>query len=138
MGAVIRDDSGSFVGGYCKRLSNVFSAELAEAIALREGLQVAKRMACHNLIVQSDCDAVVDAFNSNGSLSSVIGPIIGECRTLAQDFGSVVVQSCNRESNQVAHELAKFGRDNPPTLWCDVPPDILLPLLVNDVTMDCG
>ena len=96
MGAVIRDEAGSFIGGYCKNLSNVFDAELAEAVALREGLQVAKRMACHNLIVQSDCDNGVDAFNSNGSLSSVIGPIIGECRHLAQDFGSVVVQSCSR------------------------------------------
>ena len=56
MGAVILDETGSFVGGYCKSLSNVFDTELAEAVALREGLQVAKRMACHNLIVQSDCD----------------------------------------------------------------------------------
>lgn len=46
--------------GMIKRID----AEMAEALALCEGLIVAKRLACHNLIVQSDCTSVVEALNS--------------------------------------------------------------------------
>lgn len=46
-----------------------------------------------------------------------------------------MVHLCSRESNETANALAKYGRDNPPTLWCDVPPDFLVPFLVNDVTV---
>ena len=80
----------------------------------------------------------MEAFKTGTRLASVLGPILDDCRDLAQDFGKVTLQLCSRESNYVAHELAKFGRDNPPTLWCDVPPDFILPMLVNDVMMVDG
>ena len=135
VGIVVRDDTGSFVGAACKKLSTVFDEEVAEAIALREGLLIAKQLACHRLIVHSDCAAVVEAYNSPNCLSTVSCHIVDECRELGKDFGKILVQLCNRESNSVADELAKYGRDNPPTLWCDVPPDFLVPFLVNDVTV---
>ena len=121
VGAIVRDDTGGFVGAACTKSFNVFDAELAEEEALREGLLVAKRLACHNLVIQSDCSSIVEAINSGMGLFSVSAPILEDCRSLLDDFGKATLLYCNRDSNSVAHELARYGRDNPPTLWCDVP-----------------
>jgi ribonuclease HI len=110
-------------------------AEAMEALALREGLHLAHRLACYNLVIQSDCMAVVEALNSNGAISSVGAPIIEDCQDFVKDLGKVIVQLCYRESNKVAHELASFGRDNPPAVWLDIPPSFLLSLIVDDVTI---
>jgi hypothetical protein len=71
----------------------------------------------------------------NGAISSVGAPIIEDRQDLVKDFGKVIVQHCYRESNKVAHELASFGRDNPPAVWLDIPPGFRLPFIVDDVTV---
>ena len=79
---------------------------------------------------------LVEAMNSTEALSSVAAPILKERRDLANEFGKVIFQHYNRESNNVAHELASFGRSNPPVVWLDIPPNFVLPLIVNDVTIN--
>ena len=45
------------------------------------------------------------------------------------------IKHCFRESNWVAHELARKGSTDPPNLWTDVPPDFILLSLANDVSV---
>jgi hypothetical protein len=51
-------------------------------------------------------------------------------------FGNMSIEYCNREANQVAHELARvaFSSGNSCT-WVDEPPRFILSKLVNDVTL---
>jgi hypothetical protein len=53
--AVVRDDQGSFMGASCCSTDHACDAEMMEALALREDLHLARRLACHNLVIQSDC-----------------------------------------------------------------------------------
>ena len=62
-GAIVRDDHESFVGASCTISADVFDAGTMEAIAMREGLILAKLLVCHSLVAQSDCMEVVQTLN---------------------------------------------------------------------------
>lgn len=78
---------------------------------------------------------VVDALKHNEGYSMVAAPIIDDCHSTMVEFGKVIIEHCNRESNAVAHELAKWGCVNPPSLWVDTPPDFIVKFLADDVSV---
>ena len=65
----------------------------------------------------------------------VAAPVLQDCRNCLQDIGKVTVEHCIRESNIVAHELAKWGSANPPALWVEAPPDFIFKFLADDVSV---
>ena len=65
----------------------------------------------------------------------VATPILDECRSLLHDFGKDLIEHCNRELNMVAHALAQFGRDDPPSLCLDSPLVFISELLADDVSV---
>lgn len=58
-GAVIRDHAGAFLAAATAKLTHVPAVVSAEAAALYEGLKLATRMGCNNLLVQMDNTTVV-------------------------------------------------------------------------------
>ena len=62
-------------------------------------------------------------------------PVLNDCRSLILEFGKVVIEHCNRDSNKVAHVLAQQGRVDPPAMWLDSPPDFIRGLLADDVSV---
>ena len=56
------------------------------------------------------------------------------CRCLLREFGKVLLEHCNRESNRVAHMLAQRGCSDPPSLWLDEHPNFISSSLADDVT----
>lgn len=78
---------------------------------------------------------VVEALNQNEGNGMMSTPVLEDCRETLKDFGKVSAERCNRESNIVAHELASWGRLNPPTVWVDDPPYLLFKVLVDYVTV---
>ena len=54
---------------------------------------------------------------------------------LLHDFGKDLIEHCNRELNMVAHALAQFGRDDPPSLCLDSPLVFISELLADDVSV---
>ena len=61
--------------------------------------------------------------------------IFDDCYHLACDFIKVQFDHVPRESNSVAHEIARLARGSATSLWTDEPPVFIIPLLVNDVSM---
>jgi hypothetical protein len=53
-GAVARDHDGRFLAAASVFLPNVASVAAAEALAMREGLALANRLGCHNIVMESD------------------------------------------------------------------------------------
>ena len=51
---------------------------------------------------------MVDALKFNEGYSMVAAPVLDECRRYLVDFGRFTIQHCIRESNYVAHELARW------------------------------
>lgn len=134
-GAVVRDHNGGFIGASTARMEHVPDVVSAEAEAMRQGLIFLQSLGCSKVSIQSDSIIVVEALNNNEGYSLVAAPILDDCRILLKEFGKVYINFCNRESNCVAHELASFGRCNPPTVWSDTPPSFLLKFLADDVSI---
>jgi hypothetical protein len=42
-----------------------------------------------------------------GILSSVGAPIYSQCFSLRQEFDAISIEHCDREANNVAHEIAR-------------------------------
>ncbi|GMN21286.1 hypothetical protein TIFTF001_050117 [Ficus carica] len=62
IGAVIRDEKGRILGAMAKSMERTFSPFLAECIALREGLMLAKELESATLMVETDAINVVRLF----------------------------------------------------------------------------
>ena len=117
------------------RLDHVPDAFTAEAAALSEGLKLATSVGCNSIRIQTDCMNLVDALQQNTGQSTIAAPILDDCRLLFLNFGKVILEHCNRESNMVAHVLAQNGRVDPLNLWLDSPPAFISVLLADDVSM---
>jgi ribonuclease HI len=63
IGAVVRDYKGEFIADSTVFLPHVLSPAVAEDMAMREGLSLANRMGCTNVIMESDSSETVDACN---------------------------------------------------------------------------
>jgi ribonuclease HI len=135
-GAIIRDYEGSFVAASCRPLSYVASAMMAEAIAMKEGLELAQNLGCNRLIAESDSTETIEACSGESRWWNESTAIYADCIDISSAIGNVSFSFCPREANQVAHEIAKFGYiHNQNCNWVDEPPSFILDRLVNDVTI---
>jgi hypothetical protein len=123
--AVIRDHRGIFKKASTARLEHVVDVFTAKAVALLEGLKLARNTGCSNLVVRSDNSTVMDVVNCNKGFSMVAAPVLDDCRSILLDFERVTIEHCSRETNYVAHELARWRRANNPSLWVDAPNEFI-------------
>jgi hypothetical protein len=89
-GAVIRDDTGGFVAASNCALSSVADASTAEALALRDGLQLVGQVGCSRLMVQSDCMDVILTMQDGGNSVGAAAAIYEECAFLSRGFTHVL------------------------------------------------
>jgi ribonuclease HI len=135
-GVVIRDYTGQCIAASQRFLPHVVDAPMAEVYAFREGLVLAQRIGCNNFTCQTDCVQVVDTMKNGGFSATAAATIYDDSIILWSGFGSVDLVSCNREANQVAHELASDAfRTNNSCTWVDEPPRFILSKLTNDVSI---
>ena len=80
---------------------------MAEASALRDRLLLAQRLVLAKYKIQADCMEVVDTMLEGGYSATASAAIYDECSQLWEDFDAISISHCNRESNVVAHELAR-------------------------------
>lgn len=135
-GAVIRDHTGGFIAAAENFLEHVADAPMAEAYALKEGLMLAQQIGCNRVIFQSHCMQVVDTMKDGGFSATTAAAIYEECHDLWKNFANVDIQHCNREANQVAHQLAREAFSAKQScIWVDEPPSSILGYLMQDVTI---
>jgi ribonuclease HI len=136
IGAIIRDYEGAFMAGSCRPLSHVASASMAEAIAMKEGLQLAQNISCNMIMVESDSIEIIDACTCDSRWWNASSAVYVDCIDLASSIASVSFRSCPREANQVAHEISRFSFFNNQTCnWVNEPLRFILDRLINDVTI---
>ena len=123
VGAIIRDSSGTMVIASNNFISHVVDAPMAEAYALKEGLMLAQHACCNQIIIQSDCMEVVEIMGDGGFTANSAAAIYDECITIWLGFQKISIEHCRRETNQVAHELAKKSMISKIyCIWDDDPP----------------
>ncbi|GMN68764.1 hypothetical protein TIFTF001_037815 [Ficus carica] len=132
IGAVIRDEKGRILGAMAKSVEGTFSPFLAECIALREGLMMAKELESFTLVVETDAINVVSAVSDNTEFSLEC-PILEDVKQLLTQLWNPGVYHIRRSTNHVAHFLARFGfNSNCTNVWiCETPI-----LVSNDVSFD--
>lgn len=135
MGAVIRDDRGHMVVAGNKLIDSCYDVLTVEAMALKFGLNMALTAGCNRLIVNSDNLELMEIMNKDGQYAGDAAAIVDDCYHLACEFSSIVFEFCPRESNGVAHELARIARSSLCNEWLDNAPSELLPLLLKDVSL---
>ena len=87
MGVVIRDSGGMVIVAACKVLNGDYDAVVAKAFVVDEGIQLAKEMELHQIIVESDSIGVVDSINAN-NCNGDIGMVIQGSLELLRLFRS--------------------------------------------------
>jgi ribonuclease HI len=94
-GAVLRDIDGHFIAASCCLIPHVSTPMLAEAIALREELELPSQPNLSRAQAESDSSDVINACNGD-----------------ERWWSEALAVFCLREANKVAHELARFGFEN--------------------------
>jgi ribonuclease HI len=133
-GVIIRDEHGLFVAGSNCIIPFVDSVATAEAMALRDGLTKAESMGCSRLVVNSDCIEVIQIMKNGGYTQGPAAAIYDDCVYLCREFVDVIFEHCPREANNAAHVLAREAVVNP-HVWVDDPPDFLVDVIANDVSV---
>ena len=132
VGVVIRDCRGLVVAAACKVLNGAYGAAVTEALAVEEGIRMAKEMELHRIIVESDACVVVDAINQsndNGEFGMVIHGLV----ELLRFFRSWKIHHLKRDYNRTAHELAQLAKSSGFSQhWVGVEPPIIRQVLLLD------
>ena len=76
---------------------------------------------------------MVQTLNRGKGHSMVAAPILEDLRRDLSEFGKACVEFCSRESHVVAHVLARWGRENHPSVWFESPPEFSIKFLIGGV-----
>jgi ribonuclease HI len=133
--AVIRNHEGIVLAATTKWYGPIHDALVAEALAAREGLKLARQLEFSDIILESDSSILVRILNEEVPDRSLIAGIWHECRELCMSFNNVKVCYVPREGNFLADKCVKeASADAPVLVWlADVPQ-----WLKDAAAMDCN
>ncbi|PNY04967.1 ribonuclease H [Trifolium pratense] len=107
-GCVIKDCSGMISFSACRKENLLVDPLLAEALAIRWCLQVAKDQNLKEVIIQSDALVVVECIRGSNSIAC-IELIVTDCKLLMSTFSSVSINYVCRDLNVLAHRLVGYA-----------------------------
>ncbi|KAM0911240.1 hypothetical protein ACQ4PT_013617 [Festuca glaucescens] len=131
-GFVLRDSNGKVLVAACAQLHNCAEAEEAEASAALLGLLQMENLKVANMIIESDCYAVVKALLSNDQDRSKWCAVLEEAKACTRSFAAWHVLHVRREANRVADALARLARTSGDFFFGEVPPAHVRELVNND------
>jgi ribonuclease HI len=132
---ILWDYQGRFIAACSRFLPNVASLMMAEALVMKDGLELISRLGCNSVKAESDSMAIIDALLGTEAWWGEEAAIYADCIDLATNVGSIQFSHISREANQLADEIArKCFIDKIKCNWDDEPSNFLLPRLIHDVT----
>jgi hypothetical protein len=78
---------------------------------------------------------VIEVMQHGGNSLGPRAAIYEECNFLSRNFVEVFFYHCPRETNIAADSLARYAEGPMSTTWHEEPPDFLVSVLPNDVTL---
>jgi ribonuclease HI len=109
--AVARSDAGEFLGASAVLVEGITEPETLEALAVREGINLAQDLQLTKIKIATDCISVAQAMKENNI--SKYYHIIQEVKIGAAGFAEAIVVHENRRSNKEPHELARLVSSMP-------------------------
>jgi ribonuclease HI len=133
MGAIIRDHNGSCLVACTEQTDEILVPEMAEALAMRRAVILAKDEGYANIIVASDCLSVVNRVTSGLEDRSSCGTVIHDIRRMADSFSSCSFRHVYRGLNAAAHSLAKFSKFSLNSVWRGCAADCIREIICKDI-----
>ncbi|XP_030930729.1 uncharacterized protein LOC115956517 [Quercus lobata] len=128
IGVIIRDWNNQVVAALSKPLSGRFAVEETEAIAMEQGIVLAKELGLNQIILEGDSMQTVQAI-CNKDVWGVAGHIIHGILEGMNGFIYAEARYICRNSNKIAHELAQQDkRSGEECKWFDEVPENLASL----------
>ncbi|KAL8522321.1 hypothetical protein ACS0TY_012459 [Phlomoides rotata] len=126
IGGCLRREDGYVVqcfGEFCGRM---FSVDIAEALAIRQGLLLARENGVRKIVVESDSQVVVHALYRTFMDLSYLGGIVWDILESGAHFTEVKFVWTRRQGNLVAHRLVCYAFSCTSLFfWPDVPDSIV-------------
>jgi ribonuclease HI len=113
----------------------VEDATSAEAVALKNGLNLCGFVGCNRIIVESDCMKVIEVMKNGESSLGSVAAIYEECAFICRSFSHVSFSHCPREGSRAADSLASRAETVMFTSWQDEPPEFLFDVIMDDVNV---
>ncbi|XP_074310267.1 uncharacterized protein LOC141646122 [Silene latifolia] len=133
LGVVCRDCEGRVLWGVSCVQEQVWEPQVAQAVAVLEGVKEAHRRGNSMVMIESDCLHVIDALKRKAKGRSVLALVIDDILAASSSFVSVLWSYTCRVNNSVAHALAHlFPRIVGRVVWSDDLP----PIVNNAVSFD--
>ncbi|XP_074313718.1 uncharacterized protein LOC141648910 [Silene latifolia] len=105
-GLVIRDTQGCVERSGVKQVRERWCPDIAEAMAAEFGLITARHMGLQQVILESDCLALITMLRLKSFPANYFGRVGKVVFDLASSFSSVIFSFTRRDGNVVAHEMA--------------------------------
>ncbi|XP_024046567.1 uncharacterized protein LOC112497228 [Citrus sinensis] len=107
LGVVIRNHRGQVLAAAVKSMNFQGNIAIAEAYAIKWGMEVAKDLSLSSVIIETDCKNVADLANKKVSNMTEIWWTMSDIHKSTQDFQLISFQHVLRKCNGFAHFLAK-------------------------------
>jgi hypothetical protein len=115
-GLVIRNNKEEVVYAAMERADVVAEPVLAEALGLRWGMLLVRRLHLRNVMFELDASVVVNCFNGLLHIAN-LEPFIKNCLELSTSLDGCSVVYVNRLCNIAAHELAQAAKTLGSRTW---------------------
>lgn len=124
---ICRDSSGKLIDGSAHRTPSVSPLQAGtQALIFALRYLITTRRNQHNLLLESDSVAVVEAIHEQDRTPWELGALFVEARALLRLFPTLRIQHCRRETNAVANWATKAQAQNLlPSNWVNSPPTLL-------------
>ncbi|KAL0011992.1 hypothetical protein SO802_007100 [Lithocarpus litseifolius] len=123
VGVIVRDWERRVVAANCLPLSGRMTVEETEAIAMEQGIILAKNLGLEKTIFEGDSMQTIQAIEAK-EVRSVAGHIVRGILQNLPSFQEARVRHIGREGNKIAHELAQFAKQlDEEQVWTSIIPD---------------
>ena len=132
---VVRDHTGAVSGAAACWFDDVESALSAEALAAREGLELASELGLNKVILEVDCQVLARLLQDPNSVYSTIGSLCLDIIELGKCFSDFQVRWVSKDANTAAHVCAAtISATERSYFWLDEISDWLADLAIVDST----
>ncbi|KAK1686574.1 hypothetical protein QYE76_047422 [Lolium multiflorum] len=136
-GLIVRDHDGALLRGQAIWYSHGANSLTMEALAVRDGVNLANDLGIPRIEVETDASEVVKLWNERRQGRSEIWSILQEIEELSSNMESFQLGYIGREANEGAHLCAKqASASRRRCLWINYIPTFLVQCLQNDCKPD--
>lgn len=136
VGIVIRDSEGQITVALSEKLRGprIQKPEVVEAIAARRAIIFAREHGLRQVVLEGDCQMLMQALQTGDSNSVLIGHLVADVRHHTVSFKRCSFTFVSKSCNRVAHALAQYAWNVKSfQVWMEDLPPPAIPLALKDV-----